>query len=150
MIHRARVYRWTEIRTPSSASSTGFPFYTRTSAHFLVPLAIDPTSRFHRGQNALAFGLLKPSSTIVGAQAELRSHIPRMRDAFAFAALTTAVTSSCVLARTLRGLVYDVSTSDPLTYVTVALGILAVAVLASWIPAQRASRADPSLAMRRD
>ena len=64
----------------------GFNFYTQTPAHFLVPLAIDPSSRFHRGQNALAFGLLKRSSTITGAQAELQSHIPRMRDAFAFAA----------------------------------------------------------------
>ena len=64
----------------------GFHFYTRTPAHFLLPLAIDPTSRFHRGQNALAFGLLKRSSTIAGAQAELRSHIPRIRDEFSFAA----------------------------------------------------------------
>ena len=64
----------------------GFHFYTRTPAHFLVPLAIDPTSRFHRGQNALAFGLLNRSATLSGAQAELRSHIPRIREAFGFAA----------------------------------------------------------------
>ena len=55
-----------------------------------------------------------------------------------------------LLAGTLRSLVYDVSTADPVTYVTVAVAILAVSALASWIPALRASRADPSLAMRRD
>jgi putative ABC transport system permease protein len=63
----------------------GFAFYTGTPAHFIVPMAIDPTSRFHRGQNALAFARLTPSATFTGAQAELRTHIPLMRDAFAFA-----------------------------------------------------------------
>jgi len=64
----------------------GFHFYTRTPANFLVPITIDPSSRFHRGQNALAFGRLAPSATHSGALAELRTHIPLMRDAFGFAA----------------------------------------------------------------
>ena len=63
----------------------GFHFYTNTPANFLVPITIDPASRFHRGQNALAFARLAPSATLTGAQAELRSHIPLMREAFAFA-----------------------------------------------------------------
>ena len=64
----------------------GFHFYTHTPAHFLVPLPIDPTSRFHRGQNALAFGRLAANATPASANAELRTHVPLMREAFAFAA----------------------------------------------------------------
>jgi predicted permease len=64
----------------------GFHFYTRTPARFLLPTTIDPSSRFHRGQNALAFARLASSATRAGALAELRSHVPLMRDAFGFSA----------------------------------------------------------------
>ena len=64
----------------------GFHFYSRTPANFLLPLPIDPTSRFHRGQNALAFARLAPNALTASANAELRTHVPLIRDAFAFAA----------------------------------------------------------------
>jgi putative ABC transport system permease protein len=64
----------------------GFHFYTGTPAQFLVPITIDPSSRFHRGQNALAFGRLAPGASRAGALAELRTHVPLMRDEFGFAA----------------------------------------------------------------
>jgi putative ABC transport system permease protein len=51
-------------------------------------------------------------------------------------------------ARLIRGLLFDVSTTDPLTFVGVALGLLAVALLASYIPARRATRVDPMMALR--
>jgi ABC-type lipoprotein release transport system permease subunit len=41
-----------------------------------------------------------------------------------------------------------VGASDPLTFVAVALLLLATVVAASWIPAIRASRADPMRALR--
>jgi putative ABC transport system permease protein len=53
-----------------------------------------------------------------------------------------------VLTRVLRTMLFDLSPSDPATYVTiVALSTLA-AVIASWIPARRATRVDPMLALR--
>jgi ABC-type antimicrobial peptide transport system permease subunit len=66
------------------------------------------------------------------------------------AGLVAGLVGAVALARTLQGLVYDVSTTDPITYTAVALSVLGVSLLASWIPARRASRADPVLAMRRD
>jgi predicted permease len=47
-------------------------------------------------------------------------------------------------------LVYDVSPTEPAIYVTVAVVLLSVAVLASWVPARRATRVDPNVALRAD
>jgi putative ABC transport system permease protein len=51
-------------------------------------------------------------------------------------------------ARLIRGLLFEVSATDPFTFVAVAAGLLAVALLASYIPARRATRVDPMIALR--
>jgi len=50
--------------------------------------------------------------------------------------------------RVLSSLLYGVSAHDPATYEAVFVGLLAVAVLASWLPARRAAVTDPLIAMR--
>ncbi|HEY2377333.1 MAG TPA: ABC transporter permease [Gemmatimonadaceae bacterium] len=50
----------------------------------------------------------------------------------------------------LRGLLYDVSPTDPLALGGTCLTLLAIAALASWIPARRAASIDPLEALRRD
>ena len=45
---------------------------------------------------------------------------------------------------------FGVSPLDPLTFGAVAVALMAVAALASWIPAQRAAGVDPSQALRED
>jgi ABC-type antimicrobial peptide transport system permease subunit len=48
----------------------------------------------------------------------------------------------------LGSLLYGVSTRDPLTYAALAAVLATIALLATWLPARRASRVDPILAIR--
>jgi predicted permease len=58
------------------------------------------------------------------------------------------VVFALALARVLKSLIYEVSPSDPRTYVSVGLGVIVIAVLACYIPAWRATKADPMNALR--
>jgi predicted permease len=53
-----------------------------------------------------------------------------------------------LFARVLKSLIYEVSLADPLTFVSVGLGVIAIAVLACYLPARRATKADPMDALR--
>ena len=50
--------------------------------------------------------------------------------------------------RILAGLLYGVGPRDPATLVAVALSLMAVAIVACWVPARRALRVDPTTALR--
>jgi ABC-type lipoprotein release transport system permease subunit len=54
------------------------------------------------------------------------------------------------LGRTLAGLLYGITSSDPVTFVAAALGLLGVAFLASFAPARRAARLDPVTTLRQE
>jgi putative ABC transport system permease protein len=54
------------------------------------------------------------------------------------------------LSRVLSGMLYGVSAADPLTYGGIALLLAAVALVSSWLPARRAARVDPAVALRAD
>jgi ABC-type antimicrobial peptide transport system permease subunit len=51
-------------------------------------------------------------------------------------------------ARALWGFLFGISPFDPLTFVAIALLMLAVTALASLLPAWRAARTDPALVLR--
>jgi predicted permease len=56
--------------------------------------------------------------------------------------------ASFVLTRLMQGVLYGVTPTDPLTFTGVALALLAVAAFASWLPARRATKVDPLVALR--
>ncbi len=55
-----------------------------------------------------------------------------------------------VVARFLRSLLYEVAPTEPVTLAAAAGTLVAFALLASWIPARRAARGDPTEALRAD
>jgi putative ABC transport system permease protein len=58
--------------------------------------------------------------------------------------------ASLAAGRILSALLYDVSATDPLTFAANALLLTGIALIACWIPAHRASRIDPLIALRAD
>ena len=52
--------------------------------------------------------------------------------------------------RWVKPLLYDVSPTEPAIYAVVAATLLSVAALASWVPARRATKVDPNVALRSD
>jgi ABC-type antimicrobial peptide transport system permease subunit len=67
----------------------------------------------------------------------------------ALVGVTCGLAGAVGLTRVLGSLLYGVSAIDPLTYIAVATGLIAAAVIASYIPALRATAVDPIDALKR-
>jgi putative ABC transport system permease protein len=64
------------------------------------------------------------------------------------AGLAAGVAGALALGRLLGSLLFGVKATDPATIAGVAVMLAAVAALASWVPARRATRIDPAVALR--
>ena len=75
---------------------------------------------------------------------------PILREALALvlAGLCVGVPVTLALGRFIKSQLYGVAPADPATLAGGALLLIAVALLSAWIPARRAARVDPMVAMR--
>jgi putative ABC transport system permease protein len=73
-----------------------------------------------------------------------------VREGMAVGAIGVAagVAGALAVSRVLDSLVFDVQVRDPITYVAVAASLAVVALVACIIPARKASRVDPIVALR--
>jgi len=69
---------------------------------------------------------------------------------FAAVGIAVGVVGAAIMVRFLAGQLYGVEPTDPVTFVTLAGAMALVAMVACWVPARRASRLDPTLALRED
>jgi ABC-type antimicrobial peptide transport system permease subunit len=81
-----------------------------------------------------------------------RGHVLRLvlRQGFITALIGVAagISGAVALTRTLRSFLFGLSSTDPLTFASVALLLILVALLACYIPARRAAKVDPMAALR--
>jgi ABC-type antimicrobial peptide transport system permease subunit len=68
----------------------------------------------------------------------------------AAAGLLVGSVVSMMLTETLKGLLFGISATDPLTFAGMLIMLTGVAVAAGYLPARRASRIDPMIALRAD
>jgi predicted permease len=64
--------------------------------------------------------------------------------------LALGVGGALALTRLMESLLYGIKPTDPSTFLLVAAGLAAASALACWIPARRATRVDPMVALRHD
>ena len=75
-----------------------------------------------------------------------------MRETLTLTLIGVAIGIPCAVAaaRLIRGLLFNVALYDPITLALVPLVLIAVGTLASYIPARRAMRVDPLVALRHE
>jgi ABC-type antimicrobial peptide transport system permease subunit len=67
---------------------------------------------------------------------------------FIFAGLALGIGGALAATRLLASLLFGVTPSDPATFAAIAALLFLVALFACWLPAQRAMRVDPIIALR--
>ena len=85
----------------------------------------------------------------LGAQpAHVRRVVSRQATAVAGAGVVVGLAVAVAITRVLRAILFEVSPTDLTSLVGAAAALMAVASIASWLPARRAARLDPAQALR--
>ena len=87
----------------------------------------------------------------LGAQAgDVRGLFLRHGLVLTLGGIVLGIGAAILLTRVMSALLFGVGPMDPLTYIAASAGLAAVAALATYLPARRASRVDPVVALRMD
>ncbi|MEQ9401533.1 MAG: ABC transporter permease [Longimicrobiales bacterium] len=81
---------------------------------------------------------------------QIRGMVLRQGGVVAVAGVAVGLLGAWALSAVMGAVLYGVSSTDPATFVGAPLVLLGVATLATWLPARRASRVDPVVALRSD
>jgi len=62
--------------------------------------------------------------------------------------VAVGIVGAIILSQFLRTLVYGIRATDPITFIAMGVALITVTIVACWIPALRATRVDPLVALR--
>jgi ABC-type antimicrobial peptide transport system permease subunit len=79
---------------------------------------------------------------------EIGRMISRQGLTMAGTGVAIGLVAALLLTRYLRTLLFEISPTDPVTLGSVSVGLLVVSLVASWLPARRAARVEPVVALR--
>jgi predicted permease len=83
-------------------------------------------------------------------QRDILSLVVRQGMTLALSGVGIGLTGAFLLARLIRNLLFGVEATDPVTFLGISLLLALIALVASYIPAQRAARIDPMTSLRCD
>jgi ABC-type antimicrobial peptide transport system permease subunit len=111
----------------------------------LASLGIYGVISYSVGQRTQEIGI---RMALGASPADLQVRIMMQTLGLAAIGMALGVSASWVLARALGGILFGVTAGDPVTFAGMPIMLIAVAALAGYLPARRASRIDPMLALR--
>jgi putative ABC transport system permease protein len=82
------------------------------------------------------------------ARSDVSRLVVRQGLKLALCGVTLGLAVALALTRLMEALLFGVSATDPLTFAWIALLLLVVAIVACWIPARRATKVEPMIALR--
>jgi len=114
-------------------------------ALFLSALGIYGVLAYDVSQRTREIGV---RSAIGASRGQVASLILRQGLWKAGVGVVLGLIGAALLSRSMTSLLFNVKPTDPIAYVAVSLVLIAVALLASYLPARHASRIDPLIALR--
>jgi predicted permease len=82
------------------------------------------------------------------SEGNILSLVVRQGMVLAFSGVTIGLAAAFLLTRLMRSLLFGVQATDPITFAGISLLLAMIALLATYIPAQRAARIDPLISLR--
>lgn len=116
-------------------------------ALLLAAVGIYAVISYNVGQRTREIGIRMALGARLG---ELKLMFVRHGVQWAGAGALAGLAGAAALSRLMSALLFEIDPVDPLTYGVVAFGLLAVAGLASYLPARRVTRVEPVTALRAD
>src|SRR6266498_3918774 len=143
-----------EVRTMEQVRSQSVTLYSFSSALLGIFAAIALTLAAVGIYGVMSYAVTQRTREIglrlaLGAQASdaLRLVIGRGMK-LTLIGVTVGLVASLALTRLMKNLLIGVTATDPLTFAAIALLLMAVGLLACWIPARRATKVDPLIALK--